>query len=358
MPQSVHWPGTAIGVLLSAPGNWLTAILMVRYVDAPSITLEPVNMLFDFNKMNYKYREEFDEFPAIEEHAFQFTKCVCGSTDFVVVSTVSRHRNFLPIVACTTCGTLRANPYFTEETASHYYRNVYGNVKRSDRSPQQLFREQRKGSLVPFFSDLIDQFDSVLDYGGGAGGRTAEFMERGKTVALHEVESRYSQYAYECGLERHDSARRYDLVVVSHVIEHMIDPVKQMKEIIDTCCTPDGLLLIATPIIDLQPARQWLQHFHISHKYYFTHDALIGMMAALGCTLIKESGKDSYLFRVGGEADPELAARHFARGHARTQAAIDLELKPSLKSLWRKWKSWRRSYSHSQAAPRTPELSP
>ncbi|MDN3718989.1 methyltransferase domain-containing protein [Roseibium salinum] len=80
----------------------------------------------------------------------------------------------------------------------------------------------------------------------------------------------------------YDKEKKYDLVVVSHVIEHMIDPVRQINEIISQCCRPDGLLLVATPIIDRQPARQWLQHFHIAHKYYFTHDALIGLMAGLG----------------------------------------------------------------------------
>ncbi|ASP32456.1 class I SAM-dependent methyltransferase [Labrenzia sp. VG12] len=314
-------------------------------------------MLFDINKTNYKYREEFDEFPDIEKHTFEFTKCTCGGTEATVVSTVSRHRNFLPIVACETCGTLRANPYFTDETAAYYYRNVYGNVKRTDRSPQQLFREQRALSIVPFFSDVMEQFQTVLDYGGGAGGKTADFIEAGKELSLHEVENNYSQYAYENGIKPHAPSKRYDLVVVSHVIEHMIDPVKEMGEIIDSCCAPDGLLLVATPIIDRQRARQWLQHFHISHKYYFTEDALIGMMAGLGCTLVKQNNADSFLFRVGGTVDQEKVARHYRAGAAKTRAAIMRELKPGLKKVLSSLKFWR-PQPHNQAAPRTPELSP
>jgi len=314
-------------------------------------------MLFDINKTGYKFREQFNEFPDIEKHTFEFTKCACGSTEATVVSTVSRHRNFQPIVACENCGTLRANPYFTEETADFYYRNVYGNVKRTDRSPQQLFREQRELSLVPFFGDVSDTFETVLDYGGGAGGKTADFLDAGKAVSLYEVENKYSQYAFENGIQPHDAAKRYDLVIVSHVIEHMIDPLRQMRTIIEECCTPDGLLLVATPIIDRQRARQWLQHFHIAHKYYFTEDALIGLMASLGCTLVKQNNADCFLFRVGRAADPELAARHYRAGADKTRSAIEKDLRPTWRSILAAI-SFKRPQSHNQAAPRTPELSP
>ncbi|MHA7772365.1 class I SAM-dependent methyltransferase [Roseibium sp. M-1] len=297
-------------------------------------------MLFDINKDVYKYREDFDEFPKIEDFDFRFTKCVCGGSSSYVVSTASRHKNFLPIVACCECGTLRANPYFTEETADYYYRNVYGKVKRGSRTPEQLFNEQRSKSLAPFLLEQIGEFSSVLDFGGGAGGKTAELTELGKAVSLHEVESEYSQFAFTRGILPYEKGQRYDLVVVSHVIEHMIDPAAQMAEIIRDCCQGNGLLLVATPIIDRQRARQWLQHFHIAHKYYFTHDALIGLMAQLGCSLIKHNGNDSFLFRVGADPDQDLAAASYARGALKTRNLVESELKPSLKSIWRDLKSW------------------
>lgn len=298
-------------------------------------------MLFDYNKSHLKYREAFDEFPNIEEFDFRFTKCACGAKDFNVVSTVSRHRNFLPVVACTACGTLRANPYFTEETASHYYKNVYGKVKRSNRTPQQLFSEQRAKSLAPFLGEFGDEFTTVLDYGGGAGGKTADLIDIGKSVSLHEVESEYSQYAFTQGISPYDRARKYDLVVVSHVIEHMLDPAAQMADIIRDCCEEDGLLMVATPIIDRQRARQWLQHFHISHKYYFTHDALVGLMAQLGCTLLRHNNNDTFMFRVGATPDPKLVAESYAKGAVKTKTLVEAELRPTLRRLWQFVKYWR-----------------
>lgn len=298
-------------------------------------------MLFDFNNTHYKYRKEFDEFPEIENHSFHFTKCACGDADFYIVSTVSRHRNFLPIVACTRCGTLRANPYFSKETAAHYYDRLYGRVKRKGKTPEQLFAEQRTKSLSSFLTDFNDEFASVLDFGGGAGGKTADLMSCGKKVSLHEVEGEYSQYAYNQGILPYDSELKYDLVVISHVIEHMIDPVAEMNEVVRNCCTKNGLLLVATPIIDRQRARQWLQHFHIAHKYYFTNDALIGLMAGLGCSLIHHNSSDSYLFRVGVTPDTDLISSSYAKGAQKTRELVERELRPSLRRMWNYIKHWR-----------------
>ncbi|MEP3278160.1 MAG: class I SAM-dependent methyltransferase [Stappiaceae bacterium] len=298
-------------------------------------------MLFDFNNNRHKYREEFDEFPHIENHDFRFTKCICGNTRSYLISTVSRHRNFLPIVACSGCGTLRANPYFSEETAAHYYGQVYGKVKREGRTPEQLFNEQRKKSLSPFLSEFKEEFSTVLDFGGGAGGKTSELRSLGKSISLHEVEGEYSQFAYAQGILPYDSTLKYDLVVVSHVIEHMIDPVTQMGEIVRDCCTENGLLLVATPIIDRQRSRQWLQHFHIAHKYYFTHDALIGMMAALGCSLIHQNHKDAYLFKVGVDPDSDFVSSSYAKGAEKTRTLVEADLKPSWRGMWNYLRNWR-----------------
>lgn len=298
-------------------------------------------MLFDFNDRSLKYREVFDEFPEIENHDFRFTKCTCGSTRSFVVSTVSRHRNFMPIVACSDCGTLRANPYFTDATAAHYYSTVYGKVKRKARTPETLFANQKAASIAPFLAGLDEDFDTVLDFGGGAGGKTFDLLAHGKTVSLHEVEDEYSRFAFTKGILPHDATQKYDLVVVSHVIEHMIDPGAQMADLIRDCCTEDGLLYVATPIIDRQRARQWLQHFHISHKYYFTHDSLIGLMAGLGCRLVTHNNADGFVFRVGGEPDQDFIAKCYASGAQKTRSLVEADSRPSLKRLLRFFTNWR-----------------
>ena len=279
-------------------------------------------MLFDITDDKLEYSEIFDEFPGISAHSLEYTACFCGETKGQLLADTTRHRNFQPVIACAKCGSLRANPYFTADTVSHYYGEVYGPVKRKDEPAEQLQARQRVASLAPFLEPHLDHVDSILDFGGGAGGRVLDLMDGKRTVALFEVEGTYSAAGYAAGLAHHEPGRRYDLVVVSHVIEHLLDPTADIAKVIAEHCQPDGYLLVATPIIDRVKARKWLRLLHIAHKYYFTHDALIGLIGSLGGTMVAEDGVDTYLFRLGAPvAEPRVRAA-YARGAAMTRRAV------------------------------------
>lgn len=294
-------------------------------------------MLFPIDDDRLDYRDGFDEFPGRRAHAFEFTLCACGHEAGRLVATTTRHRNFLPVMACARCGTLRANPYFTRETAGHYYAHVYGPVKRQGMTPEKLQARQRGDSLAPFLAPHLDGVGSVLDFGGGAGGRTIELIAPGRTVALHEVEGDYSAAAYRAGLARHEEGTRYDLVVVSHVIEHLLDPRAEIGEVIERHCTPGGLILVATPLIDHHPSHKWLRLFHFAHKYYFGSEALTGFMAELGAELVAKDGVETFLFRLGRQPDEGFAAACYARGAATTARAIRAaELRLPLRRLRRR----------------------
>jgi len=277
--------------------------------------------MFAIEDDSLNFVEIFDEFPGKHAHTFSMTVCACGHTGGRMVSTTTRHRNFLPIMMCGYCGSLRANPYFTPETAAYYYENVYGPVKRKGEAPVTLFERQRGESYRPFLSSYLDRFASVLDYGGGAGGKTVDLLSDRKFVALHEVESDYSQAGYDAGLHRHSDGARYDLLVVSHVIEHLIDPLEQMREIIKSYAAAGGLILVATPILERHKPEKWLRLFHFAHKYYFNHNALIGLMEACGTEFIDHDGEDAYLFKVS-KAPGDPRAR-YEKGAAVTAKALE-----------------------------------
>lgn len=228
----------------------------------------------------------------------------------------------MPILACSRCGTLRSTPYFTPDTAKFYYETVYGPVKRRGQAPSEHFAHQRNNTLVPFLEPYLHEFETVLDFGGGSGGRTADLLSRGKAVSLLEVEGEYSEQAFRSGLSRHEDGAKYDLVIVSHVIEHLLDPRAEMQTVIDTYCKEGGYLLVATPIIDYVKARKWLRLFHYAHKYYFTRDALTGLIVGLSGNLIYHDNVDNFLFRLGAGDGPQSADALYERGAAATRQAI------------------------------------
>jgi SAM-dependent methyltransferase len=271
-------------------------------------------MLFSIDDPQLRYLKIFDEFPNRQNYSFEFTSCFCGEKKGKIISTTSRHRNFMPIIMCKQCGSLRSNPYFTKQTAEAYYRHIYGPVKRGGISALDHQSHQQKASLCFFLEPYLPQFETVLDFGGGSGGRTMDLMQRGKKLSLLEVEGTYSQAAYDAGFSMHETGNRYDLVVVSHVIEHLLDPREEVSNIIRDYCKPEGLILIATPLIDYVNPEKWLHLFHIAHKFYFTKDALLGLMLELGALPIADDHHETFLFRLNGHKDHAAGRASYNRG--------------------------------------------
>ena len=279
-------------IMLKAPDAWSSATRKVHG-----------KMLYSIDDDWLPYGAVFDEFPNRRDHTFEATDCACGERSGSMISTTSRHRNFSPIMMCARCGTMRSNPYFTKATVEAYYSEVYGKVKRRGQSASEHQADGRRRSVRPFLLPHYNEFSSVLDFGGGSGGRTIDLLKDGKELSLIEVEGDYSKAAYDAGIGRHVEGARYDLIVVSHVIEHLLDPMAEIRDVIERYGKPDGMILIATPLIEFVKPRKWLSLFHIAHKYYFNRDALVGIMLEIGADPIAENGDDAVLFKLGRKPD-------------------------------------------------------
>lgn len=302
-------------------------------------------MLFSIDDDWLPYGPIFDEFPGRSDHTFEFTVCACGERNGTMISTTSRHRNLSPIMMCARCGTLRSNPHFTKATAEAYYKHVFGSVKRGGLSAKEHQELGRQRSVREFLLPHRDEFSTVLDFGGGSGGRTIDLLNDGKQLSLIEVEGHYSAAAYDAGISRHEDGARYDLIVISHVIEHLLDPKAEVRDVIDRYGKPGGLVLIATPWIDFIKPRKWLKLFHIAHKYYFNRDALVGVMLELGGAPIAQDDRDTVLFRITGQSNPDEAAARFDSGRRIAQALASRARRELLqrvpRQLVRRWRQQR-----------------
>lgn len=95
----------------------------------------------------------------------------------------------------------------------------------------------------------------VLDVGCGAGGLLARYRALGWTVRGVEPSENGVRSARERGLDVHlgtvfdapfDDEERFDLVLLSHVIEHVRQPVKLLARCAELLA-PGGLLVLTTP---------------------------------------------------------------------------------------------------------------
>lgn len=79
----------------------------------------------------------------------------------------------------------------------------------------------------------------------------------------------------------------YDLVLMTHAIEHFTDPISVLKSIA-RILRPGGLLMMTTPCADSLPyyfcGPQWL--IHGEHVLYFSRDNLSLLVERAGLTVL------------------------------------------------------------------------
>ena len=79
-----------------------------------------------------------------------------------------------------------------------------------------------------------------------------------------------------CGtLEEYQTDQQYDVVFMSHVIEHVLDPVATVATI-ERLLAPGGVLYLETPNVGSLDARVWKQRWGLihypRHLYLFDRD--------------------------------------------------------------------------------------
>ncbi|MCA9602546.1 MAG: methyltransferase domain-containing protein [Polyangiales bacterium] len=164
-------------------------------------------------------------------------------------------------VECNACGMLHLNPAPTPEALGTFYANYWGVY----RKPQRPTRASVANAVARGHRDLIEEFllqtvhrvpERIADVGCGSGGRLARLRARGaKQVAGCEPDAEAAAYAAsELGLNvvAGDAdgitlpTGGFDVVILSEVIEHVLDPVKLLSQ----CARllgPTGVLILSTP---------------------------------------------------------------------------------------------------------------
>ena len=232
--------------------------------------------IYHFNNPHHKYKEVHDETGGrLKELDFRYYDCFCGHPGYRIISSTTRHHNHFDVVQCTQCGTLRMNPYMTDGAIETYYKEIYGPVKRKNMTADALFARQLQSAdhLFGVVSPLVAKDAMILDYGAGAGGRGMRFLENGYTGAhIFDYDAKYMAHGVAKGFGAHQPGNRYDIVTLSHVLEHINDPVGFLKYAARDLLKTEGMVYIEVPMFDTH--EKLIADFHLAHKFYFTHASL------------------------------------------------------------------------------------
>ncbi len=210
-------------------------------------------------------------------------------------------------------GFLTVDPLPTQAELDAYYNSIFyagesafndssREVRDRDREYLRWQFEDIEGWAIDFLSkDSI----SVLDVGCGFGHALEFFQDRGHLVQGVEPSPEAAEHCRSRGLNVVDSTvepylashnSRYDLVIMFHVLEHVLDP----RSVLAACrhVLEDGALLyISVPndfsllqdvaVNSLNLTQWWFQPPR--HVNYFSHTSLVSLLKAEGYEILIET---------------------------------------------------------------------
>lgn len=175
----------------------------------------------------------------------------------------------------------------------------------------------------------------VLDFGGGDGKLLSTFLDSGHICSLVDYSNNQLPGVNKIGNTEEDLVGEFDYVILSHVLEHVSEPLQLIKKL-GAHMTNDGLIYVEIPIEIVAGLN--LHHDPITHINFFTLSTLISTLQAGGFSVLEAfQGRGSY-----ATALKEVAWVVAKPGHSEVQfnpAETVSQLQPSvserLKMLWK-----------------------
>jgi len=205
--------------------------------------------------------------------------------------------------ACLTCSLIFQNPRPSAEEYEKMYAEVFQDQRRGlDNYEKAVERVKSKGydhkkREAAYFQGFIKERGNYLDI-GGAWGTLAKAVEILYPVSIQIVEP--SELAAQVAREYHGFAvhtgdfdsflsmrvdKKYDFVSLSHVLEHMLDPLDflvKLRDVLDD----DGYVYIAVPDVS-RPFDASDKFFHIEHTIYFSTKTLRQILQKSGFEIVR-----------------------------------------------------------------------
>lgn len=220
----------------------------------------------------------------------EHTPCaLCGGADLLPLASQDRYGLRLRVVVCRTCGLVQVSPRMSQgaywDFYSNHYRCLYRNTA-GDASQEGVFQDELvRGRLVVEFLrrqgvlGTLPRNGLVVEYGCGSGGLLKAFAEEGFECLGADVDRDCVDFGVRnhgldlrrATMESFSPDREPALVLCSHILEHMLDPVGFLSRV-GRAMGSASLLYIEVPGV------RWLHRTNLdflatlqnAHVFYFT----------------------------------------------------------------------------------------
>ena len=265
------------------------------------------------NRLQSDTRDELNKAISQGRYVQVQTQCaVCKGSDFDGISEKDRFGVSISLVICRDCGLIHINPRLSEDSYADFYDNFYNGIHLGSELDEKWYQGRyEKGEEIFSFLESKGYLRDLkaklaLEVGCAAGGIIHYFKDQGFQVKGTDLSSTRIRYGVEThgldlhhgGLENLTIDKRPDLIIYSHVLEHVPDLVKELGLIHETL-DDDGLVYIEVPgVKDLDNQHvDLLKTLQLAHVYYFSLRSLQNLMEANGFELLYGDEEIRSVFR-------------------------------------------------------------
>lgn len=222
-----------------------------------------------------------------ERHFFPCSVCGAHSMgSFKRLYDFGRFSQRQTVSVCKNCGTVCLNPRWDERKYEEYYQSQYYGeyqLRIIDKGYDDI-KDSSRG--IKIFNDLREYLDKdakIIEIGCGEGGNLIVFQKDGfknltglepsldccrklqKFSNINCINETLASYVLNF-----NASRRFDCIILSHMLEHFVEPEKAL-EMISSIMETQGVLYILVPnFYGSEPYSQ----FTIPHTFYFSKASL------------------------------------------------------------------------------------
>lgn len=226
--------------------------------------------------------------------------CLCNNEHpekDICISEKDRYGLPFPQILCSKCGIIRSGLVFDESSNAKFYKNYYRSIYNAGIPMDEFWKNQcNRGHILLNLLKKhvnINEIQSVADVGCGAGGLLQPFKEIGKLTDGFDFDTDYLAYGKAKGLNLYfgdfhiEAKQNYDLVILSHVLEHFLNPIESIKNVVKRINSNKYLLVEVPGILSIaETYYNPIIYFQNAHIYNFYRDYLRVFFEKMGLKVI------------------------------------------------------------------------
>jgi SAM-dependent methyltransferase len=226
------------------------------------------------------------------------TCVLCGRSTALLYDDCSDFEYFMTapgdLYRCTGCGLVAMEPMPTREELPGLYPDEYHSFDTPTNPIAELLLRRYQRRQADICRRLLPPGGRFLEIGCANGDVLAELQGEFDVVRGIELSKSAADAARGrgldvfCGtLEEYETDEQFDVVFMSQVIEHVLDPVETVARI-ERLLAPGGALYLETPNILALDAKVWKQRWGLihypRHLYLFDRSTITELLATAGLT--------------------------------------------------------------------------